>query len=104
MLSLDFKRGDTFIATIAVTDGETELPVDITDWEIKSQIKVGYKLVAELEVDVQDAENGEYTLTFEDTTRWPLEHLHCDIQYTDSDNKILSTQTFIINCVRDITQ
>lgn len=94
-----FKRGDTFILEATVND-------DITGWNIKSQVRQGTHLVADLIVTVLSATptSSVYSLFLEDTTDWPVDRLMCDIQYTTDEGQIISTETFTIEVQKDITQ
>lgn len=93
-----FKRGDTFIL-------ECEVPVDLTGWSVRSQIRSGDKLVATLVFLLVSStvDSSTYKLTFEDTTEWPIGKLNCDIEYTTNLGQIISTETFYVECVKDST-
>lgn len=60
-------------------------------------------LVEELVSAITNANNGEYSLTAEDTTEWPLGILVMDIEYTDTLGFIHSTETFEIDVLKDVT-
>ena len=100
--AMDFKRGDTFtISAVVTTNG---VPENLTGWTIKSQLRDGRgALVAELVTAIEDAVNGVYSLTFADTTGWPITELYGDVEYTFG-GTILSTETFTVNVVEDITR
>lgn len=100
---LNFKRGDTFLVEATLTNGGT--PVDITGWTIRSQIRRNNQLIAALTVTITDAEAGKYTLESSgSTSSWPVAQLRTDIEYTTDTGQIVSTETYYINCVEDITQ
>ena len=103
-IRLPFKRGDTFELDVEVTDVNGD-PQPLTDWEIASQVrdKDGV-LVADLVVVEVTPLTGIYKLVKSDTTDWPVELLSCDIQYTTDAGQIVSTETFEIQCLVDITQ
>ncbi|UGV19953.1 head morphogenesis protein [Pseudomonas phage Pa BHU-15] len=72
-------RGDSFVVQGRVSqDG---IPVDITDWVIRSQVRNGSEVVAELVISMTDATKGLYRAEALDTTNWPLVTLDIDIHY-----------------------
>jgi len=93
---LTFKRGDTF--TI-----QCNIELDITGWLIESQIRSGDKLITVLELELVNPLTGIYKLKHVDTKLWPVGELQCDIQYTTNTGQIISTETFIIEVMKDIT-
>jgi hypothetical protein len=100
------KRGDTFIVEAALTqDGE---PQDLTGWSIRSQVRRGNKLVADLAIELEYEANGaaySYLLSApEGTTEWPVGTLRSDIEYTMPSGQIASTETFEFECVEDVTR
>lgn len=97
------KRGDTFIVEAALTqNGE---PQDLTGWSIRSQVRRGNKLVAELAVEYADRPTGVYRLSApEGTAEWPVDMLRSDIEYTMPSGQIASTETFEFECVEDVTR
>lgn len=102
MSTIKIKQGDTFSLKNKVTDGSGN--VNLTGWQIKSQIRDASTLIAELTPTVTSAANGEYTLTFVgDTSTWPVKKLRCDIQYTTNVSHIVSTETFLIDVEVGVT-
>ena len=100
---LNFKRGDTFTTEAVLVDGNT--PTDLTGWSIRSQIRRNNQLIDELVVDIVAPEEGRYTMTSSaPTTNWPIATLRSDIEYTTPTGQIISTDTYYINCVEDITR
>lgn len=100
MERIPFKRGDSLTLT-CTTD------IDITGWTIQSQVRTeSGRLVDTLSVNItQTTPTGLFKLTPNtDTSLWPLGDLYCDIQYTTSANVVVSTDTFIIELVRDETR
>ena len=97
------KRGDSFIVEAALTqNGE---PQDLTGWSIRSQVRRGNKLVAELAVEYVDRPTGVYRLSApEGTAEWPVGTLRSDIEYTMPSGQIASTETFEFECVEDVTR
>lgn len=102
MITIDFKRGDTF-ALGAAASGTGD--AGLAGWSIRSQIRNGDTLVAELDVDVTDEAGGEFTLSYSgDTSAWPLRRLETDIEYTDPDGNVVSTETYYISVLKDVTR
>lgn len=97
------KRGDTYKIAITVTEDDNVTPINITDWTIRSQVRRRDTLIAELSFEITDGINGKYTLQCEDTTDWPLGKLFTDIEYTDLLGSVVSSETFEIYVIRDIT-
>lgn len=105
MISISFKRGDTFILqnTVKIDD----VVQDITLWTIESKIRQGSTFVDSLTVTKTDALRGVYQVKKTDTSAWPSgaspKSLSMDIQYTLPSGQVVSTETFEIACVSDIT-
>ena len=101
---IDIKRGDTFIIQVQVSQDSTG--IDIYGWTIKSQIKKGSTLIEELTYTPVDLSTGVYQLSCipTKTALWPVGVLDCDIQYTTTTGQVISTDTFQINVIKDITQ
>lgn len=100
---IQFKRGDTFMLTNTVTsDGVT--PVNITMWSIRAHVKdeTG-TLVSTLTSSLTTPLTGNYTLTASGTAAWPVKRLLCDIEYTTAASQVVSTETFAINVLADVT-
>lgn len=95
---LKFKRGDTFIL-------ECTVPVNLTGWTVRSQVRYGETLVDSLTFEIVSvgAESSQYKLTRDITTDWPVGKLNCDIEYTTDQDQIISTETFFIECEKDST-
>lgn len=71
---------------------------------IRSQLRArDQSLVAELTVTVTDSASGAYTLECADTATWPVDTLRGDIQYTDANGNVASTDTFTVTVVPDVT-
>lgn len=97
------KRGDTFDYEAALTEGKNGPPIDITGWEIRSEIRSGsQQLIAELSVEIFDAVNGKYALTSGSTTGWPVGNAFMDVEYAEN-GKIKSTETISVQIIRDET-
>lgn len=114
--TVEFKRGDTFLlhgvvrmphATDKNRDGSPKMEeADIADWGIRSEVRLGDRLIAEMVVEKRpDASMGAYTLSCADTTEWPVSKiLAFDVEYTLPSGQIISTETIAINCKKDITR
>lgn len=100
--TLNIKRGDTFKYSVSVIDSNKQ-PIDLTGWTISSQIKNFDELIADVIISSDDFSTGNYYLSVEDTSYFPIEKLECDIEYTSTDGTIMSTETFYINVIKDIT-
>lgn len=99
------KRGDTF--TLACTYKQNGVVYDVTNFTIRSQVRYSTgALVAELTVTKADQTTnpGVFVLAAADPMDWPVKILSCDIQFSDGDGVVRSTQTFQIPVVEDITQ
>jgi hypothetical protein len=100
------KRGDSFILQAAlIKGGEAQ---DITEWSIRSHVRRGSKLVADLAIELEYEANGaaySYLLSApEGTTEWPVGTLRSDIEYTMPSGQISSTETFEFEVVEDVTR
>ena len=97
------KRGDTFIVEAALTQSGD--PQDLAGWSIRSQVRRGNKLVADLAVEYVNRAQGVYRLSAPDgTADWPVDTLRSDIEYTMPSGQIASTETFEFECVEDVTR
>lgn len=104
MITLNFKRGDTFTVQGQVT--VNDVAQDLTGWSVQSQVRNGTALLTQLTVTWVDQPGGVYLLsaTPAATAAWPVKTLSCDIQYTSPAGQVTSTETFAINCQADVTQ
>jgi hypothetical protein len=110
MIRITHKRGDTFRRSF-IAQGDDGLPVDITNCTIESQVRnKSGTLLSMLAVTKTDAANGEFDLTEEDTSGWPIYRpgsptysLYMDIQYTYPSGTVESTETLMISVKEDIT-
>jgi len=106
------KRGDTWSEIITWVDEETGTPIDITDAEIRTQLRD--KKSGELavsagtdtgEITITDAVNGVATQRVEASVMEGVapRKYSCDIEITYSDGYVQSTPTFIVVVEEDIT-
>ena len=105
MISFLLKRGDTFLLAATVNASGDTTPLDLTGRTVRSQARRTGALVQELTVTITDAEAGEFTLgaTATETAEWPLGRLACDIERTDADGHVESSETFTIEVTEDVT-
>lgn len=101
-ITLQFKRGDTFLIEGRASSGGQ--PLDLSGGTVRSQVRNGAGLVSELSVQWMDQAQGIYRLRAEDTTRWPVAVLTCDIEYLLASGQKVSTETFEIDCIKDETR
>lgn len=98
------KRGDTF--TLACTYKQNGAAYDVTNFTIRSQVRDSSgALVEELTATKanQTTNPGVFVLAAADPMDWPVDVLSCDIQFSDSEGVIRSTQTFQIPVEEDVT-
>ena len=99
------KRGDTF--TLACTYKQNGAASSVADLTIRSQVRDSSgALVEELTATKanQTTSPGVFVLSAADPMNWPVDVLSCDIQFSDSEDVVRSTQTFQIPVVEDVTQ
>lgn len=101
---IPLKRGDTFLLEATVQQGG--VPQDLTGWGIRSQVRQGVNMVADLEVTPTDLAEGQYRLLCPSsrTRDWPTKLLDCDIEYTSPSGQVVSTDTFKIDVKADVTR
>lgn len=103
MANITHKRGDTLEWVVTLTQNGTA--VNITSWTIKSQIRQETTLIAELTVTKTDSPNGQFSLTATatQTASWALGTHSVDIEFVNDVGYVVSSQTFTVQLVRDIT-
>lgn len=109
MAEIYHKKGDTFTYYARWTQGDSDLPVNLTGLTITSQVRAE-NFVDGLVVTVTNAANGEFKISANaaSTALWPItdspgSRLFSDIQITDG-TTVASTETFQILLIEDITQ
>jgi len=103
MANITHKRGDTLEWVVTLTqDGSV---VNISDWTITSQIRQDTTLIASLTVTKTDSANGVFSLTATaaSTASWSLGTHSVDIEFINDSGFVVSSQTFTLQLVRDIT-
>lgn len=102
--TVEHKRGDTFLYSAVLKETKTGPVIDIRGWTITSMIRdLDGLLIADLTVSITDGEQGEYTVSADDTAAWPVGWAQWDIQYVDDGNVIKSTETVRVKIVQDVT-
>jgi hypothetical protein len=103
MAIITHKQGDTLEWVITLMDGE--FPADISSWVIRAQVRSGDTLIFNLTVTVVSAIMGQFRLsaTAAETDVWPAGSLSCDVEFTDTDSNVFSTETFTITVLEDVT-
>lgn len=100
---IQHKRGDTFQRHVALVRGTAAEPT--TGWTITSQVRdKDDALVATCNIGNRTDSAGTFTVTAADTTAWPVGTLYWDIQTVNADGVIVSTETVLIDCLRDQTR
>ncbi len=104
MQTLDpHKRGDTWQYFAVITDSEGNPMSGITD-KLKCQIRSSIDdLIAEVEIEETDTP-GEYKLSVESTDEWAVANKYMDIQYTDDNGEVVSSETILIPVEKDVTR
>lgn len=103
MTSLRHKQGDSFEWVVTLTDDQE--PVDITSWSIRAHIRNNDTLVAALTITKTDPTGGVFTAsaTAAQTDTWTAGDHKCDIEFTDASSVVLSTDTFDVSILEDIS-
>ena len=104
MANITHKRGDTLEWIVTLTQNVTA--VDISDWTITSQIRQdSHILIANLTVTKLNSSQGQFSLTATptQTAAWPLGAHLVDIEFIDNTGYVVSSQTFTLQLVKDIT-
>lgn len=105
MATITHKRGDTFELTCSLENGGND--VNITGWTVAAQLRqIDDTLVQGMTVTVTDAAAGEFTITAANTETddWPIGNLEIDVEFTESDGSVSSSETFTIAVIKDITR
>jgi hypothetical protein len=104
-MRLEIKRGDTLDWQCTCTvDG---VAVNLAGWGVACSLRgPGGGVVHEFVPVVTDASAGRFSLcaTPSHTAAWPVGTLVGDIQYTDPSGRVMSTRTFRLSCLEDVTQ
>lgn len=104
-MSLRIKRGDTLLQD-GVAQQDDGSVFDLTGSTVTSQVRtVQDTLVADLDVVITDAAQGEFTLgaTAAATATWPVGKLLCDVKWSDGSDAI-HTETFDLFVLAAVTR
>lgn len=106
---LRLKQGNSFVLGCMATD-EAGLPLDLTSMVVRSQVRKGPQLVADLLYVPVEAQLGRYELRApgdSTTNAWPVGSLEMDIQYAsvrpDGVRLVKSTETVRLLFERGVT-
>ena len=100
-----FKTGDTFIFTAVIKDTIYKNPMIGISSNLKSQIRRDNgTFVAELIISEVLEIPGNYEFSANDTSNWPIENLYMDIQYTDEEGIITSSESLVVPIEKDVTR
>lgn len=101
---ITFKRGDTFLVSASLTD-ELDEPIPMTGWALpRAHVRNSTDaLISELVAAWVNQALGTYSLSLANTNSWPIEKLYCDVEYVTDSSQVISTETFEIKVVKDIT-
>lgn len=100
-LVINLKLGDTYKLSGRLNTGSS-----IAGYQVRSQIRHGGILIKTLNVNITNAETGDYEsspVPPAETSLWPLTDLTSDVEFTDLNNNVFSTETFIIRTHKDQT-
>lgn len=104
MTAIQHKRGDTFSIECIYTDSKGKA-LSLNGVTVKSQVRnQADRLMGELEFIPVDLANGKYILQNNKTEKWTLGCLLFDIEYILSDGRKTSTETVVIDCIKDETR
>ena len=103
MATITHKQGDTLEWVISLTEGGSA--VDISSWSIRAQIRQNDTLIATLTTTVTNASGGVFSLTASKTATdsWAAGTHSCDIEFTDDNTEVFSTETFSVIIIEDIS-
>jgi hypothetical protein len=107
---IEWKRGDSFAMTAAETllqkAGQLSQQLNMKGWGIASQVRerATDELVCTLAMTWIDATIGSFVLEAKDTTMWPVGMLLLDVQYTNPQGYVSSSETISIRCKADQTR
>ncbi len=105
MATLNHKRGDTF--DFLFTAEVSGVALDLTGYTITSQARGSDDSVLQtFTVTITDAANGQFTITATDaeTELWTPATYSMDIEFVDGSGTVISTETFTLNVIADVTR
>lgn len=107
---LPFKRGETFHASVDVLDLDTNLPANLNDITVTSQLWLNSQKIVDLEVVWMDRQNGAFDLISPngvDTLTWPTGQVRQDIRFAKTEfgrEVVKATETFYILIEQEVTR
>lgn len=105
MATIKFKRGDTFDRILLIPEA-TFPDGHFLGWTVTSQIRTSTgRLIGDLTATWADpaADTRFLRLFNNDTTKWPLGTHEVDAQFVSPTDFVLSTETLLVNVLRDVT-
>jgi len=108
MADITLKRGDSINWNCSLIDDQSN-PIDITNYTIRTQGKDSERTVTLFSltngngVTITSGANGAYQIQLLDTSSFGLGNFDVDIEFTDSNGIVNSTQTFTLEIVEDVT-
>jgi hypothetical protein len=108
MPTIEIKRGDTFDLECTAYESLDGPARSLAGWSIRSQVRSqSGALLTELVVTMTDVATGSYRLSLgpgSNTSTWSVGVYAMDIEYTDPDGVIQSTETLAVSVIRDETR
>lgn len=102
--TIKVKTTDTFSldALLSVTGGD---PIDLSDYEIASQLRWGDELVADLlcKKGDQTLDPGRFVMSSDASTDWPAAVVNCDVRFT-VDGVVKHSATFAVSIEKAVTR
>ena len=96
------KKGDTLAFIATLTDQENKPIIGIAD-NLKADVKTINDLkIAEFVITENDTIGGNYLFEIMDTTKFPVDILYTDIQYSNN-GIVTSSETMTIQVTKDVT-
>lgn len=100
------KQGDTF--TLVCAYKENGVAVSVENFTIRAQLRDSTgSLILELPVSKANQTTSPGVFVLGNNTPpsppFPIDELRCDIQFSDADDVVRSTQTFFVPIVEDVT-
>lgn len=103
MKTIFIKRGETLKFSVKITDDENN-SLDVTTEDLKSEIRDSYNnFVAKFDIISTDR-SGEYVLSCEDTTNFPLADVYFDVAIITDNNTLRYSPTYTISVLEERTR
>jgi len=108
-MTIQNKIGDTIEWGCTYKDSDG-VAIDLTGYTIRSQARlvdqfdsVLFDLSIGNGITINSLVDGTFTIKIQDTTSYTKDFFNVDIEYTDSQSVIKSTDTFTLQMLQDIT-